>query len=485
MYLYAIIVLSVAGIIFLFSFLFGSRRKLIDQMESDIKIFFTILLLLSFYFQFLCIVIMYSISLLLEYDIHYLITLIYFIIPLLLAILIYLFLPHIFKKSLQLQEISLSEQVQEVLHILGIPEFPRVYTTPLRISPFVFGRRNKDAILVLPHNFITFLSEKEQKAVIIHELSHIKQKDVGFFTWLTLLIEGLKYWLIPLPVLLYYELTSFFLYSPQKFISYLLIIVFFGSLLLLKNSLSRTREYIADAYATFHGFDEPLQSALYKYAAVESLRKSWNSSLHFFTFPKWKQRWSSWVNTHPSLQNRLQAIDKKEFLREYQKNLSPQLAYWTGLVSAFLYYNTLVSITGFSILTQLVYPFSDEIIGTVFHVTGFFLVMSIIGISYIFPSTNGIVSFSDFKRKSFLVPFLRNWGITVITGCSIFVILFFDVRPIQIFVYATIIGFFIWLIGFTASLPSYGIRNSYYLLFSPPFTVLIVWYPVIALYKFT
>jgi hypothetical protein len=253
---------------------------------------------------------------------------------------------------------------------------------------------------------------------------------------------------------------------------------------LLRNSLSRTREYIADAYATFHGFDEPLKNALYKYAAVESLRKSWNSSLHFFTNPKWKQKWSSWVNAHPSLQDRLQTIDKKEYLREYQKNLSPQLAYWTGLVSAFLYYNTLVSITGFSILIQVVYPFSDEIIGTVFTITGFYLIMSIIGISYIFPSTKGIVSFSDFKRKSFIIPFLRNWGITVITGCSILVILFFNIVPLQIYIYATIIGFFIWLIGFTASLPSYGIRDSYYLLFSPLFTVLILWYPVTALYKF-
>jgi beta-lactamase regulating signal transducer with metallopeptidase domain len=120
------------------------------------------------------------------------ITFIYFLIPLLLAILIYWTIPSLFRKSLQLTEISVLNQVQEVMHIMGLPEFSRVCTTPKKISPFVFGRRNKKAMLVLPHNFKTFLSEKEQKAVIIHELSHIKQKDVGFFTWLTLLIEGLK-----------------------------------------------------------------------------------------------------------------------------------------------------------------------------------------------------------------------------------------------------------------------------------------------------
>jgi len=482
MYLYAAIVLTVAGIIFLFSFLFGSRRKLIDQMESEIKIFFTILLLLSFYSQFLCIVIIYSISLLLEYDIHYVITLIYFVIPLLLAILIYVFLPYIFRKSLQLQQISIPEQVKEVIHTIGLPKFSRVCITPEKISPFVFGRRNKDAILVLPHNFITFLSEKEQKAVIIHELSHIKQKDVGFFTWLTLLIEGLKYWLIPLPLLLYYELTSFFFYSPQKYMSYLLIIIFFGSLLLLKNSLSRTREYIADAHVTFHGFDEPLKSALYKYAAVETLKKGWSSSLQFFTQPKIKTNSLSWMSTHPPLENRLQAIDDKEFLREYQKNLSPHLAYWTGLISSFLYYNSMISLLGFSFLIQLFFPLSDETIAILFHVSGFFIIMSTIGISYIFPSTKGVVSLSDFKEKSFLLPFLRNWSITLLTGEIILMVLFFDIFPLKIYVYAAIVGFFIYLTGFVSSLASYGVRNSYYLIFSPIFPVLVFWYPVQAVY---
>ena len=484
MYLYAATVLSLGGIIFLFSFLFGSRRKLIDQMESDIKIFFTFLLLLSFYFQFLCIIIIYSISLLLEYDIHYVITLVYFLIPLLLAILLYLFLPHIFTKSLQLQEISLPKQVKEAIHILGIPEFNRVYTTPSTISPFVFGRRNKSAILVLPYSFNTFFSEKEQKAVIVHELSHVKQKDVGFFTWLTLLTEGLKYWLIPLPLLLYYDLTSFFLYSPYKFISYGLIIVCFGSLLLLRNSLSRTREYIADAYAVFHGFDEPLKSALYKYAAVETLKKGWSSSLQFFTKPKIMANRLSWMRTHPPLENRLNAIDDREFLREYQKNLSPHLAYWTGLISAFLYYNSLVSLLGFSFLIQLIFPLSDETIASLFHVSGFLIIMITIGISYIFPSTKGVVSFSDFKEKSFIIPLLRNWSITLATGGIIFMVLFFDIVPLKIYVYAAIVGFIIWFIGFSSSLASYGVRNSHYFVFSPIFPVLMFWYPVQAVYAF-
>ena len=477
MYLFAVCVLTIGIVLFSFSYWVGKRKRVIDQFESDIRIFLALILLLSFYVQFLILSVIYFASILLSVDLNYVVTFIYFLFPLLLGFSLYMLLPWFYRRALRLENIPVPENVQKICSIIGLDEIPQVCTTFLKIPPLVYGRRKKKSVLVLPGNMDSLLTEEEQYAVITHELSHIKQGDVGFFTWLILLIEGFKYWLLPLPLVMYLGMTSYFIRSDSNPVPFFLVILFFVSLVLLKNSLSRTRESLADAYTVFHGLETPLKNALIKYAALKTVQKGYVSALCFY-----HAQYKSVLSTHPPLKERLKNIDKKTYLVEPLTNLSRELAFWTGLVSAFLFYNASYSIISFSLFLNLFFPVSIESLSSVVVMVDFILVISVIGISYVFPSTKGLILFSDLKNPSFTLPFIRNWGITIATAVCILYGLTLSIDALQIYIPAAIIGFFVWLEGFAASRYHEPIKKNWYLIFSPVFILTLLFYPVKLVY---
>lgn len=173
MYVLAIIVLLVGISLVSFSHWIGRRKKVIDQLESDVRIFLALILIASIYLQFLSISTVYLVAAISDYDLNYMVTFSYFLFPLLLGVSLYVLLPWLCGRSLHLKNIPAPENVQEIGGLLHVNN-PRVCTTSLRIPPLVFGRRSKSSVLVIPENMESFLTEKEQKAVIAHELSHIK-----------------------------------------------------------------------------------------------------------------------------------------------------------------------------------------------------------------------------------------------------------------------------------------------------------------------
>ncbi len=309
----------------------GKRKKTIDQFESDARIFLVFLIIISFYLLFLCVSSTYATLFISENNLEYLMISLYLLFPPFLGILLYILLPWLRGRHLCLSESPPPEKVKEIAHLLNLP-VPAARTTPFKIPPFVYGRRNRYSIFVLPENMESFLTEEEQKAVIIHELSHIKQGDVGFFTWLALLMEGFKYWVLPLPFILLFGFGKFYFFIVgTKFLIFFFVPFFILILIFLKNSLSRTRESIADSYVIFHGLGAPLKSALYKYAALRTSQRG--SALSFFQTPTFLR---SLLSTHPSLEKRFYDIDKKTFLREDITNLPWELAFWTGIACACL-----------------------------------------------------------------------------------------------------------------------------------------------------
>lgn len=61
---------------------------------------------------------------------------------------------------------------------------------------FVFGRWSRDARLVVSSKMVDILESNELEAVLLHELSHIKNRDMVFMTWGLTFHTALKYWLI-------------------------------------------------------------------------------------------------------------------------------------------------------------------------------------------------------------------------------------------------------------------------------------------------
>jgi Zn-dependent protease with chaperone function len=259
--------LILAILLSILSWWISRRKKTIDQFESDARIVLTFIIIISFYLLFLCVSVTYAVVFTTTHNPEHLMISLYLLFPPFLGILLYVLLPWVYGRHLHLKKCLPSDKVEEIAHLLNLP-VPTLMTTPLEVPPLVYGRSGNHAIFVLPENMESLLTEEEQKAVITHELSHIKQGDVGFFTWLSLLTRGFTYWVLPFPVILLSGFGDFYFFVTNTgFLIFFFVPFFIVILIFLRNSLSRTRESIADAYVVFHGFGTPLKSALYKYAA--------------------------------------------------------------------------------------------------------------------------------------------------------------------------------------------------------------------------
>jgi Zn-dependent protease with chaperone function len=472
--MYFIVLAGILGILFIvFSWWIGERKKVIDQFESDLRIFIVFILIISFYLLLFSIFMLNIVIGLNNGQYTYCVTGLYFLIPLILGILLYALLPYMCERGLHLKVIPEQKIVKEIAHLLGLTTLPTVKISPPDIPPVTYGRGGTP-VLSLPENLESFLHEDEQRAVIAHELSHIKQGDIGIFTWLTLLINGFTYWIILFPVAVYLRVAQYIMYPHGNSMILFLIPLLFFSLVLLKNSLSRTRESIADAYVVFYGFELPLQTAIIKYASKTTMKLTvFNFCFHGNAHPRLKVL-NPLLATHPSTKERLRNIKEKVFLAEDVTNLSPQLAVWAGIASAVLFYTVFYSSINFSTIFDIS---TDTLIDIMWPVL-FFASGSIVAVSYIFPTTKGSVLFSDLGNSTFLAPFLRNVTLTLVTAAGTYYILSLNVTMVRVFVSTVLGGFLLWIMGFAASRPTDFSKGSSYLVVGPLVWIGMVWVPV-------
>ena len=460
-----VVVFGVSLFIVFVEFLYilvGRRKKIIDQFESDVRIFLVIILIFSFYVLFFSIALVYFTLFTGSGEVKYFFMFIYFLIPPGLGIFLYVILPWVCGRNLHLTDTGIPDTVYEVGRLLQVDVLPQVKTTPLQISPLLYGRSGNRSIFVLPD--MSFLTDKEQRAVIAHELSHVKQGDVGFFTWLTLLTDGLKYWIIPFPLAVYAQVYSYIFNIENRIVFVVLIPVFFVSIILLKNSLSRTRESIADAHVVFHGLGTPLKSALYTYAARTTQKKLLvQPFLHFS------------LSTHPPLLKRLDTIDKRTYLTETLTNLSVELALWTGFAAAFLFYALYYGIISFFVVVGL--DMSDTGL-RVFWAVLFFATANVVAASYVFCLTKGSVLFFNFVDRNFVGVLVRNMVLTGIVAVLISYGLSFDMVYVELVFTAVAAGFLLLALGVVGARHSDFSHGEEYLVLVPVWWGILLWYPV-------
>jgi len=154
--------------------------------------------------------------------------------------------------------------VRELAHKAKIP-MPRIgiAQTPLP-NAFAFGRNLSDGRVCVTTGIMNLLNEEELKAVLGHEISHLKNRDVLFITMLSVI--PLVFYLIARNFLFY----SLF-YRRRRESGGYVILVGLGAMILyfLTNLLvlyaSRIREYFADRGSVELGNPpSKLASALYK-----------------------------------------------------------------------------------------------------------------------------------------------------------------------------------------------------------------------------
>lgn len=189
----------------------------------------------------------------------------------------YLIGPAIVRGSTHLRYLKLGENpwlesaVEELAEKSGIPP-PKLAVVPEEApNAFVFGRTANDSTLAVHEGLLKQLNKDEVRAVIGHELGHIKHKDYLVMTMLS-----------ALPLLAYWIAWGTFEaakwggsssssgkkeggFRAALFVVALVSYVVYIVTLLCVKGLSRLREHYADAYSAYlTGQPRQLQSALAK-----------------------------------------------------------------------------------------------------------------------------------------------------------------------------------------------------------------------------
>ncbi len=160
---------------------------------------------------------------------------------------------------------KLYRMVEEQARKAGLKKTPRVGVCPTPMpNAFAFGRSKGDARVCVTEGITNLLSDDELKAVIGHEISHVKHSDMAIITLLS-----------AVPMIAYYIYMSS-MYSGRvgtsndrngggtAMVGIVALVVYFITNLLVMYG-SRIREYYADKGSAEIG-NEPhqLASALYK-----------------------------------------------------------------------------------------------------------------------------------------------------------------------------------------------------------------------------
>ncbi len=173
----------------------------------------------------------------------------------------YLISPHIVEAMMKVHYVSPEEEprlhamVDELARKAGIPK-PKVGIAHIDIpNAFAFGRTKSDGRVCVTSGILHLLDEGELKAVLGHEISHIRHNDMMVMTFIS-----------ALPLICYYIFigTLFSRDEDVNVIGFLALIAYFiGQLLVL--FISRIREYYADQGSLeIGGQPYELASALYK-----------------------------------------------------------------------------------------------------------------------------------------------------------------------------------------------------------------------------
>lgn len=217
------------------------------------------------------------------------------------------------------QQPKLYSIVKEVAHLANIP-MPKVYIVPMpHANAFATGRDYKHAAVACTEGILKLLSKEELKAVIAHEISHIKNRDTLIQTIAATIAGVISY------IAMMARFSAMFGGRDDdrgnNIISLLLVAIITPIIaMLIQMAISRSREYLADGSAaelTKNG--EPLAAALEKLEASSkdiSLRAmpTTEATAHMFiTSPFTKQGFVSLFMTHPPTVERTKRLRALHF----------------------------------------------------------------------------------------------------------------------------------------------------------------------------
>ena len=216
------------------------------------------------------------------------------------------------------------EEDQKIVNILdtlmissGLSHKPRLYVVEdSQPNAFATGRNPENSVICVTTGLLEKLNYYELEGVIAHEMSHIKNYDIRLSAVVTVMLG--------LIVMLSDMFSRWTFRSSRKrdndkgngilmVVGLILLILapIFGQLMQL--AISRRREYLADATAIeFTRNPDGLISALTKLDSdPDELEVANSSTAHMYIvcpLKNGKRKSSSLFSTHPSIEDRIEAI---------------------------------------------------------------------------------------------------------------------------------------------------------------------------------
>jgi heat shock protein HtpX len=214
--------------------------------------------------------------------------------------------------------------IVEELSIASGLKIPKIFIIDdPAINAFATGRNPDNAIICFTKGCVEKLNRDQLQGVAAHELSHIKNYDIRTMTLATVLVG--------VSILLSDFILRMFIFAPRgrsndsKGNNLIIVFIVIGLILavltpiaaqLIKLSISRKREFLADASAVeMTRNPEGLASALELISKDKSMLISANNATsHLYIsnpFAKKKSFMSSWFSTHPPINERINVLRGK------------------------------------------------------------------------------------------------------------------------------------------------------------------------------
>jgi len=258
--------------------------------------------------------------------------LLFFILPIAILVAGLMLIPYFARRGLEFHAVEDYTEIQKMmsknckrLAIKDIPELLIAHSE--KPNCFIYGFRSKGAKLVVTTGCINLLDKDELNSAILHELAHIKNKDVGFLMLTTLLTKAfwypiLMFVLMFVFIFVYFGVDLLTMYTFAELAStfcclFLGLVVFPFTFI---KYVYRYREFLADArVSTCLGDSSHLVSAitkvskyLYIYSCLEEKFRKHSNIVNVLR--KTQSFFGRFAHSSPKLIERLEAIEKEEYI---------------------------------------------------------------------------------------------------------------------------------------------------------------------------
>ncbi|MBQ7659435.1 MAG: zinc metalloprotease HtpX [Alphaproteobacteria bacterium] len=228
----------------------------------------------------------------------------------------YFFSDKIVLKQYKAQEVNAANApelyaiVQKLADRAGL-EMPKIYIIPERVpNAFATGRNPSHAAVAVTQGLLELMNRQEIEGVLAHEMSHIKHYDI-----LTSSIAAVFAGAIAMLSNTARYQTSSARNSRQSGLSLIVGTVLMPiAATIIRFSISRTREYAADAgSAELTRHPEWLIAALEKlesYSKKGVMKNATNETAHMFIInPLASTKFASLFSTHPATKDRIKRLE--------------------------------------------------------------------------------------------------------------------------------------------------------------------------------